>query len=312
MSSPAAIVLTVMGTEPGQGDLVLIDSHVHILPPRRLRGLVRWLRRAYPAHPVAEDVSAAEILDDMRAAGVSHFFNLAYPLAAVETDPLNDFNARFCAETPGAIPFASLHQDTEDKASVAERALARGAIGLKFHPFVQRFDPWDARMGPLYAFMEEAGRPVILHTGFEFFYGQPMPAAELIKLAARHPRLPLVFVHMAFPELEIVFAAMAEYPQLYLDATNVLACFREQHRPMLKFFGRDMAMLDVLAEGLTRFRGRILFGTDHPAGMGSYQQIYDDLDFLPVADEVKADLRGGAARAFIERFVPGFDWTRRL
>jgi uncharacterized protein len=298
--------------EMAPGGPLQIDSHVHVLPPRRLRGLVRWLKRAYPAHPVAEDVTAAEILTDLRAAGVTHFFNLAYPIAEIETESLNDFNARFCADTPGAIPFASLHQDTPDKAGVAQRALARGFIGFKFHPFVQRFDPWDARMGPLYAAMEDAGRPVIFHTGFELFYGQPMPVAELINLVQRHPRLPLVFVHMAFPELETVFAAMADYPELYLDATNVLACFREEYRPMLKLFGRDMGMLDVLAEGLERFRGRIMYGSDHPAGMGSYRQIWDDVAPLPVSDEVKQDLRGGAAQAFIERFAPGFDWGRRL
>jgi predicted TIM-barrel fold metal-dependent hydrolase len=291
---------------------VVIDSHVHVLPPRRQRGLVRWLKRAYPQHPVSEDITADEIVSDLRAAGVTHFFNLAYPLAASETDELNDFNFEFCERTPGAVPFASLHPETPDKVKVGERALARGFIGFKFHPFVQGFDPWDARLDRFYGLMQEARRPVLLHTGFELFYGKPMPSSRLIELVKRYPRLPFVFVHMAFPDLAAMFELMADYPDLYLDATNVVSCFHERYRAMLEVFGSSGVSFETMRDGLERFPGRTLFGTDHPAGMGSYAEVWSDLAGAPLSAEVRAMLRGGAARGLIERLVPGFDWGRSL
>lgn len=291
---------------------LFIDSHVHILPQKRLRGLVRWLRKAWPEHPVAETITGAEVLADLRAAGVTHFFNLAYPLWEDETESLNEFNAEFCRQTAGAIPFASLHPDNANKAALAERALAAGFAGFKFHPFVQHFDPWDRRMDELYSFLREARRPVIFHTGFEAFYQQAMPASELERMLKRHPGLPAVFVHMVFPELERAFQMLDDHEDLYLDATNVLACLRPEFKFMLEAAPGGVKPADVLIEGLNEHRGRVMFGSDHPAGMGSLADIYRDLDALPVDPATRRALRGEAAKNFIERFAPGFDWGRAV
>jgi len=280
---------------------LFIDPHVHVLPKKRLRGLMRWIKRAYPAHPVAEDIGEREIIEDLRARGVTHFFNLVYPLAELETESLNLWNIEFCRRTPGAIPFASLHPETPDKPKVAARAMEAGFVGMKFHPFVQGFDPWDRRMEPLYSFMEEAGRPVIIHTGFEDFYQLKMPARSLQELIERHPRLPLVLVHMAFPELAWAFAMLDEHPRLYLDATNVLACIRPEFLSMLDSVAGGRKLPEILARGIEEHRGRVMFGSDYPAGMGSLKQIYADLDLLETSKEAKRALVAEAPAGFIER-----------
>jgi predicted TIM-barrel fold metal-dependent hydrolase len=270
---------------------------------------VRWLLKAWPNHPVPETVTAEDIIADLKNQGASHFFNFAYPLKVEETEPLNRFNKEFCDQTPGAIPFASLHQDSPAKDKIAEHAIASGFVGFKFHPFVQRFDPWDTRMDPLYAFLQDAGRPVIFHTGFEAFYMLKMPVAELGKLKKRFPRLPMVFVHMTFPELEWAFNILSEYPDLYLDATNVLACFRPFFKPFLDTAPGGDKLLDVLLSGLTEHKGRVMYGSDHPAGMGALSDIYSDLDALDIDDDTRTWVRGYAAKAFIEKFEPDHDWN---
>lgn len=73
---------------------LFIDSHVHILPEERLAALMRWILRLIPAHPVPESVTAEEILVDLKRQGVTHFFNLVYPLREEETDRLNSFPFR--------------------------------------------------------------------------------------------------------------------------------------------------------------------------------------------------------------------------
>jgi predicted TIM-barrel fold metal-dependent hydrolase len=290
-----------------------IDSHVHIMPPKRLQSLVRWILKAFPDHPVSQTITGDDVLADLRSAGVTHFFNLIYPLREEETDFLNEFNAAFCRETPGAIAFASLHQETVDKAKVAERALAmHDFVGFKFHPFVQRFDPWDHRMAPLYGFLEEVGRPVLFHTGFETFYGQSMPVTELEGLLKRYPRLPMVFVHMAAPELPTVLRMMADYPELVLDATNVLALARAEYRGLFKLDKGSGDLIEVLTATIERYSHRIMFGSDHPVGMGTLPAIYADLKLLSLRSEIEENLQFRSAVTFVNRFLPGFDWERRL
>ena len=274
---------------------------------------MRWIRSLVPTHPVPESITAQTILQELRQEGVTHFFNLAYPLKEEETVVLNDFNGRFCSTTPGAIPFASMHPDTADKAKVAERALAQYPfVGFKFHPFVQRFDPWDKRMDPLYAFLQEVERPVILHTGFEDYYGRAMPVQELEGLLKRYPRLPMVFAHMAFPKLEAVFSLLEDNPELYLDATLVLPYLRPECEGFLESLSEGLGLVNVAIEGLEKHAGRILYGSDHPAGMGGLPEIYQDLRNLPVSEEAKRAMRADAPRAFVSRFVPDFDWRTTL
>jgi uncharacterized protein len=294
-------------------DELFIDSHVHILPEKRLRGLMRWIKRSFPGHPVAPDIGERQILADLAGRGVTHFFNMAYPLKQEETDPLNQWNLDFCRKTPGAIAVASMHQDTGNKAGLARRLLETGAfLGFKFHPFVQRFDPWDRRMTPLYDFLEEVRRPLFIHTGFEDFYGLSMPVSELEGMMKRHPRLPLVLVHMAFPEIEWAFRMLDEYPDLYLDATNVLALFRPVFRPLAQAIPDGDRVMDMIVEGMATRPERIMFGSDHPAGMGGIEDIHRDLDSLPIPEEARTAIRSHTPRALVERFLPGFDWGPRL
>ena len=293
-------------------DSLFIDSHVHVLPPERMKKLVRWLLKAWPQHPVSELITKEEIVAELRGLGVTHFFNLAYPLREEETGALNGFNLEFCRGTPGAIPFAGIHAETPQKAAVAARALAAGFVGFKLHPFVQRFNPWDPRLDPFYDFMQDAQKPVILHTGFADFYNLSMPVSALEKMLGRWPRLPFVFVHMAFPDLAWAFHMLDEFPALFLDATNVLALLRPVFKPLLDPGPGGPKTADVLLQGLAAHPGRVMHGSDHPVGMGALSAIYSDLDSLPADRRTRESLRSGAARAFIERFAPGFDWTVSL
>ncbi len=292
---------------------IRIDSHVHILPPWRLKALVRWIIKAYPNHPVEENISASEILSHLSGLGVTHFFNFVYPLKEEETEGLNRFNIDFCDKTPGAIPFASMHPETRAKADYAEQLMEEHPfVGFKFHPFVQHFDPWDKRMEPLYLFLQEIGRPVFLHTGFEMFYKQKMPVTDLAKMVKQFPDLPMVFVHMAFPDFLTCFELMDDYPELYLDATNVLAFFRPEFEGLVKALPDGHQLMGKLVEGLEKYSHRIMYGSDYPVGMGSLSEIYQDLDQISLSEQAKKNLSVHTAMAFVNRFLPDFNWHEQL
>ena len=91
-----------------------IDPHVHILPPGRMRGLVRWVKKVTPGFPVDEDITAGEIIAGVRESQIPLFFNLVFPLWEEETEDLNLFNRDLCAGIPADVPFGSLHIETAD------------------------------------------------------------------------------------------------------------------------------------------------------------------------------------------------------
>ena len=62
----------------------------------------------------------------------------------------------------------------------------------------------------------------------------------------------------------------------------------------------------VLLEGIGAHSDRIMFGSDHPAGMGTLEEIYRTLDDLRFPEIVKENLLGETARRFVEWFKPGF------
>lgn len=292
---------------------MIIDSHVHVLPEYRLSSLAKWMKTSFPGHQMPDNPSPADLVQDLKKSGITHFFNLVYPIRPDETIELNRFNAEFCSETPGAIPFAGIHPETPDKAKVADALLKDNQFaGFKIHSFVQRFDPWDERMDPFYAFMEEAQKPVIFHTGFEEFYQRPMPVERLRRLLVKYPKLPAVFVHMAFPWIEEAFALMDVYPNLYLDATGVFVYLRKSFQPFLPDHLAGERFARVLRTGLENQKGRVMFGSDHPVGWGDMEKVYKDLSFVDLSDELVESLTYGSAKSFIDRFMPGFDWERNL
>jgi len=212
----------------------MIDAHVHILPRARIRGLMRWIHRSFPDHPVLRDIDEAGIREDLSTHGVRGFFNHVYPLTEGETDSLNEFCRELSVRMPEAAPFGSLHVETPDKKKVMTRLIESFRfVGLKFHPFIQDFDPADDRMLLVYGMMEEYQRPVFIHTGFDDFYGKKLPADRIAAILRRHPDLPLVLSHVFFPNFRDAETIMDKYPGVYLDATNVfgaLKMFRDAAR----------------------------------------------------------------------------------
>ena len=282
---------------------MLIDVHVHLLPPRRLQNLMRWMHRYYPEHPVPVEVTLEQCIADYAALGADYLFNFAYPIREEETEELIEFNAGLRARYSWIVPWGSLHPDSPDKAGIVDRCIRRhDFLGFKFHPFIQRFDPGDPRMLPAYHALQALGRPVVFHTGFEEFYGLSLPVSTMEQLVRSFPRLPVVFAHSLFPEFRDAFRILERYDTVYLEMTNVFgALFDDRYRMKTpEGWARE------LFEGLANHSDRIMFGSDHPAGMGTLDEVYRTLDGLRLSETVKENLLGETARRFVERFRPGF------
>lgn len=60
-----------------------------------------------------------------------------------------------------------------------------------------------------------------------------------------------------------------------------------------------------LREGVEAFPDRIMFGGDHPAGMGGLAAIYADLDALGLSERARRAVLGETAARLVEQVAPG-------
>ncbi len=280
----------------------VIDAHVHLYPPRRLGGLMRWVHRGMPGHPVPVDITVDEAVADLRAAGVTAFFAAVFPLVPGEAWELNRFNAELARRVPGMIPFGTAHQDDADPGAVAAEALGSlGLKGIKLHPMVMKMAPADPRMAGVYAAAQEAGRPLLVHTGFEEGYGRTPEKDEWERLFATYPRLTFILAHAFFPDLAYAFSLLPRFENVCLDLTNVIGMLRWGDGPLPFGVSRSRWGEREFAEALEANASRVLFGSDHPAGVGTMEQIVRQVETIGLEKESVERILYGNARSLIDR-----------
>lgn len=294
----------------------MIDAHVHIFPGYRSIKAVQWIKKYIPWLDVEDTVDEKDILDRLARSGISYFFNYVYPLHPRESEPLNQFNSELAERVRTAACFGSVHPGNEDREKIVNRAVVElGLIGLKFHPFVQGFNILDPRMDSVYGAMESLGRPVVFHTGFERFYGMKLSTEEMEAILKRYPKLLVVISHMFYPRIADAFRLVKEYPNVYLDGTNIFSDYREsadgenvfegllvrEHRQTAYrvFFSHSL-------EEMERYSHRIMVGSDYPVSMNDPEAIYEHVLKLEISEEARKNISEETARAFIKRFKPDF------
>ena len=121
---------------------------------------------------------------------------------------------------------------------------------------------------PAIAALAEYALPLYVHTGFDEWYGWGYDLGELERIAERHPSIPLVLCHCAFPRLDWAAEMARRHPQVWLDTTNVFG----EHRA--RAGGRARERLERGVDDLFEAApDRIFFGTDYPAAMGTLAQL---------------------------------------
>lgn len=280
---------------------MIVDCHAHLLPPWRLRKLLEWQRRFAPAHPVPVDVSLDALLAEYAEAGVDRIWNFAHAVFPDESDGLNEWNRQLAQAHPGIVPFGTCHPGEPDPVGVVDRCLGElGFVGLKFHPFVQRFVPWDP---PFLRLLERVARHgprvLVFHTGFEAFYGSPLPLAGFAEVLRAVPHNPVVLAHAGYPDVAGAFELVARFPNCHVDTVHALAAVTAGWDP-----GSQSAALAALRQGIAAFPDRVLFGTDHPAGTGTLASMYADARAFGLDPATEAAILGGNARRLTEAARP--------
>ena len=271
------------------------DSHTHLFPADRMGGLMRWIHRAVLDFKVPIDITADDAVADLRRAGAVRWANLLFPIGPNEAPSLHAWGQELADRVPEITPFGGVHLDEDDPLAVVREAVEHYEMaGLKFHPMVQRFDPWHPKLAPVLEYLDAAELPMYVHTGYDEWYGHEYDRTGLETMLGTYPRLPVVLSHVGFPDLEWGFSLADRFPQVWLDLTNVPGSFEWMNSPD--------SQRQVLQDGIARHRDRTLMGTDYPAGMGSLDQILDQFDSAGIDEGILEHITMVSTKAYFDRY----------
>lgn len=228
----------------------LIDAHAHVFPQNVMDKIWAYFdRHHWPIHYRLPEAERAAFLE----ARVRRHTTLCYAHRPGMAAWLNDYVLGYARAHLQAVPTGTFHPEDPDVLGYVRSGIERGLRGFKLHAEVQRFDPADPRLQPVYALLTEAGCPLHFHTAGVPLAGPftgPAPFARLLALA---PRLPIIVCHVGGHEHEEYFRFLQAGHPLYFDLAMVGVDYPG--------FG---AMAAPLVDNLRRHPDRFLFGSDFP------------------------------------------------
>jgi uncharacterized protein len=125
----------------------------------------------------------------------------------------NDMVIAEAAATGGRLfPFCRLDPHG-DAASEAERALERGARGIKLHPRAEQFTLDHPNLTPVFALADERRIPVLVHAG----RGIPALGRHAVEATGRYPGMRLILAHAGISDLSWIWRDAPDHPNLFFD-----------------------------------------------------------------------------------------------
>jgi hypothetical protein len=163
------------------------------------------------ADPDGSCFDAGELLD---ALAVVDGRAVVFPLA--EPDGYRSANDQILAAAQAAegrlVAFCRVDPHHGPRAEL-ERAVGRGAAGIKLHPRAERFALGDPAVRRIFGFANERALPIIVHAG----RGIPSLGYDALQLAHAYPRVPLILAHAAIADLAWIWREAAGQPNLFFD-----------------------------------------------------------------------------------------------
>ena len=279
----------------------VIDAHAHIMPMRMIKPgpLAEW-RKTY-GDKVAEIQETledpAKLLAHLDREGIDKVVCINYIARDLFgfTDEVHDYVARLCQYAPDRLlPCGAVDPVySGDLVRDAEDLLYRRKIRLlKVHGPHAGFAPDDylrdkPMLGKVYAMAEEAGVPVMFHTGTSIFpgarskYGHPM---ALDDIAVDFPQLKIIMAHGGRPLwMAEAFFLIRRHPNVYMDISGI------PPKLLLNYFPR----IEEIAE-------KTMFGSDWPSpGIPGMAVNVTQLCQLPLSDQTKRKILHDTAQRLL-------------
>ena len=156
--------------------------------------------------------SPEELLARLRGAGASGCF--VFPMHEPDGyPPANDFVIDVASNADGLlVPFCRVKPGDAALAE-ANRALEKGAKGIKLHPRAEQFTLDHADVPQLFALANERTLPILIHAG----RGIPALGEHVIAYAREYPNARVILAHAAVSDLAWIWRACVDLPNVLFD-----------------------------------------------------------------------------------------------
>jgi len=195
----------------------------------------------------------------------------------------NDMVIEEAAQADGRLfPFCRLDPH-DDAIGEAERALERGARGIKLHPRAEGFTLDHRGLAPVFALADGQRLPVLVHAG----RGIPALGRHAVEATGRHPGMRLILAHAGISDLAWIWRETPDHPNLFFDTSW--------------WSPADVQALFALVPP-----GQILMASDAPYGSPVWAAAMTTRNALQMgldADQARA-VAGGQALRLVNREEP--------
>ena len=245
---------------------MITDIHCHVFPDKIAEKAAVSIGDFYGI-----DMRHDGKLDTMLAledrAGVTRTCIHSVAVTPHSMGSVNRFISQSVQAHPGRlIGYAAIHPDCEDLSAAVNEAKGLGLKGFKIHPDMQLFGLDEPRAMEMFAAIEAAGMPVIIHTGDpRHEYSRPW---QMRRVLEAFPRLTCVCAHLGgWGEWDEAWKELAKFENVYVDTCSSLYAMKKEdavrvirtYAPEKVLFGTDFPMWDpaeevasFMALGLTR------------------------------------------------------------
>ncbi len=261
----------------------IFDAHCHIYPEAIAQKAVEGISRFYELLPFDRyDGTAGTLLRTGREAGISHFLVHSVATAPHQASSINRFIASETARSNGAFTgLGTLHPASEHLERDFSELTELGLKGVKLHPDFQRFEADSPEAMRIYGLCEEAGLPVLVHTGdHRFDYSNPN---RIVNVLRKFPKLRFAGAHFGgWSKWDEAIALLSGYDNIVVDTSSSFYTLgRDRGRELIRKWGAD----------------RVMFGTDYPV-WNPKPEIECLLDMELEEDEYRRIFWDNAVRVF--------------
>ena len=249
----------------GQSNVLIVDSHTHILPGEFRSQRERWLAADRTFSDLFNDTAALtasskDLITEMDKAGVDISVALGYGWTDQDAAHLsNDYLIATSAEYPGRIvPYCSVDPSWGEAAlKEVDRCLSSGARGIgELHADTQGWSPEHVEgLQGIMGLASEAAVPVLVHASEPVGHSYPGKGVttpnRLLNLAAAFPDVAFIFAHFGggLPFYALMPEVAETLSNVYFDSAATPFLYRP-----------DVYAISAAGVG----RDRILFGSDFP------------------------------------------------
>lgn len=265
----------------------VFDVHLHVQPHSEFnaesRAFLQRGRRDLERYARIEE-SPRELLKFLDEQDIERacLINYTAPDTLGLSERVCEWVVAYCREDPKRLLAAgSVHPRlTKAAGSEARRLFDSGIRLLKLHPphqlfFANAHLSGNTALAEIYAAAQDAGRPVMIHTGTSIFpsarnrFADPMPVDDV---AVDFPKLKIILAHSGRPlHCEAAFFLARRHANVYLEISGI---------PPKKLLGY-LPRLEEIA-------GKTLWGTDWPSPGISYpSENVAAFRSLPLSEEAK-------------------------